>query len=160
MQFTTATWINNTHNIIITGKTGTGKTYLAEAIGYQAIRMGFPAMKIRYRMLFEEVRNAKGTGLYLKFLKKIAAVKILIIDDFVMHQIPAQDLGDLMDIIEEKEQAGSIVVTTQYPTDKWHLQMPDPTIADAICDRIIHGAYKINLKGGESMRKKKKSQTK
>lgn len=157
MQFTSITWINNAQNLIITGKTGSGKTYLAEAVGYQAIKMGFSAMRIRYRLLFEEIHNAKGTGLYLKYLKKLASVKVLIIDDFVMHPIQTEDLGDLMDIIEEKEQTGSIIVTTQYPIDKWHLKLPDPTVADAICDRLVHGSIKINLRGEESMRKKKKN---
>lgn len=155
LQFTTITWINNAQNIILTGPTGSGKTYLAEAVAFQAIKMGFPAMKIRYRLLFEEIHNAKGTGLYLKYLKKMAGFKVLIIDDFVMHPIQQPDLGDLMDIIEEKEQTGSIIVTTQFPVDKWHLKLPDPTVADAICDRLVHGAITINLKGEESMRKKR-----
>lgn len=160
MQFSTITWINNAQNLIITGPTGCGKTYLAEAVGFQAIKMGFQAMKIRYRILFEEIHNAKGTGLYLKFLKKLAAVKVLILDGFVMHPIQQHDLEDLMDIIEEKEQTGSIIVTTQFPIEKWHLKLPDPTVADAICDRLVHGAIKINLRG-DSMRKiKQKSKTK
>ena len=162
MQFTTITWINNAQNLVITGKTGSGKTYLAEAVAFQAIKMGFPALRIRYRLLFEEIRNAKGTGLYLKYLKKIAGYKVLIIDDFVMHPIQQTDLGDLMDIIEEKEQTGSIIITTQFPVDKWHIKLPDPTVADAICDRLVHGAIKINL-NGDSMRKRRnknqKSQT-
>jgi DNA replication protein DnaC len=160
MQFTTITWINNAQNLIVTGPTGSGKTYLAEAIAYQAIKMGFPAVKIRYRLLFEEIHNAKGTGLYLKFLKKLSVVKVLIIDDFVMHPIQQADLGDLMDIIEEKEQTGSIIVTTQFPIDKWHLKLPDPTVADAICDRLVHGAIKINLKGDSMRKNKEKSKTK
>ncbi len=156
MRFTTPTWINNSQNLIITGATGSGKTYLAEAIGFSAIKMGFEAMKIRYRLLFEEINNAKGTGLYLKFLKKLSFAKVLIIDDFLMQPIQSEDLGHLMEVVEEKEQTGSIVITTQFPVDKWHLKMPDPTIADAICDRLIHGAIKLDLKGG-SMRKTKKN---
>jgi len=152
MQFTTVTWINNTQNLIITGPTGTGKTYLAEAVAFQAIKMGFPAMKVKYRILFEEIHNAKGTGLYLKFLKKLTGFKVIVIDDFLMNSIQETDTGTLMDIIDEKEQTGSIIITTQFPIDKWHLKLPDPTVADAICDRLIHKAIKINLKG-DSMRK-------
>ena len=93
--------------------------------------------------------------MYLKYLKKLAATKVLILDDFVMQEVSAQDLSSLMDIIEEKQQTGSIIVTTQYPIAKWHHRMVDPTIADAICDRITANAYKFNLKGeGGSMRKK------
>jgi DNA replication protein DnaC len=152
MPLTTSTWIQNSQNIILHGSTGSGKTYIAEAIGLQACIMGFAVLKVRYPILFEEIRAAKGTGMYLKYLKKIARIKVLILDDFLMHPIEAVDCGPLLDIIEEKEQTGSIVVTTQYPIDKWHLKLPDPTVADALCDRITHGAIKFHLEG-ESMRK-------
>lgn len=154
MPLTTSTWIDNTQNLIITGPTGGGKTYLAEAVGLQACVMGFTVAKIRYPILFEEIHVAKGTGMYLKYLRKIARIKILILDDFLMQPIEAADSGPLLDIIEEKEQTGSIIVTTQYPVDKWHLKLPDPTVADAICDRLTHGAIKLNLEG-DSMRKNK-----
>jgi DNA replication protein DnaC len=154
MPLTTATWINNAQNLIITGPTGGGKTYLAEAIGFQACIMGFAVTKIRYPILFEEIHAAKGTGMYLKYLKKIARIKVLILDDFLMQPIESSDSGPLLDIIEEKEQTGSVIITTQYPVDKWHLKLPDPTVADAICDRLTHGAIKLNLEG-ESMRKNK-----
>ena len=153
MQLTTPTWIEEARHVIITGLTGCGKTYLAEALGLQACKMGYRVRKVRYRILFEEIRAAKGIGTYLKYLKKIALTSVLIIDDFLMQLIEQGDAANLMDIIEEKQQKGSIVVTTQYPVNKWHHQLPDPTIADAICDRLVHGAYMFNLKG-ESMRKK------
>lgn len=154
MPLTTATWINNTQNLIVTGPTGCGKTYLAEAVGLQACIMGFPVIKIRYPLLFEEIHASKGTGMYLKYLKKLARTKVLILDDFLMQPIETNDCGPLLDVIEEKEQTGSIIVTTQFPIDKWHLKLPDPTIADAICDRLTHGAIKLNMKG-DSMRKEK-----
>jgi DNA replication protein DnaC len=152
MPLTTATWINNTQNIVITGPTGCGKTYLAEAIGLQVCIMGFPVIKIRYPLLFEEVHAAKGTGMYLRYLKKLARIKVLILDDFLMQPIETIDCGPLLDIIEEKEQTGSIIITTQFPIDTWHLKLPDPTVADAVCDRLTHGAIKFNLEG-DSMRK-------
>jgi DNA replication protein DnaC len=155
LPFTTSTWIENAQNIILTGPTGSGKTYIAEAIGLHAIKMGYPAIKIRYRLLFEEINNAKGIGTYLKYLRKMATIKVLIIDDFVMHQIQHDDLSNLMDVVEERNQRGSTIITTQIPINKWHLKLPDPTVADAICDRLIHKATKINLEG-ESMRKSKK----
>ena len=153
LQFTTDTWIKNAQNIIITGATGSGKTYIAEAIGLQAIKLGYPAVKIRYRLLFEQINNAKGVGMYLRHLKKLAQVKVLVIDDFVMNQIQQEDMSNLMDVIEERDQNGPVIITTQIPITKWHLKLPDPTIADAICDRLVHKAVKINLKG-DSMRKK------
>lgn len=158
MPLTSATWINNAQNLIITGPTGSGKTYLAEAVGLQVCIMGFPVFKIRYPLLFEEIHSAKGTGMYLRYLKKLSRIKVLIIDDFLMKPIETQDCGPLLDVIDEKEQTGSIIITTQFPIDKWHLKLPDPTVADAICDRLTHGAIKINLKG-DSMRKEKEKST-
>lgn len=154
MPLTTATWINNAQNLLLSGPTGCGKTYLAEAIGLQACIMGFSVSKIRYPLLFEEIRAAKGTGMYLRYLKKLARIKVLILDDFLMQPIENNDCGPLLDVIEEKEQTGSIIITTQFPIAKWHLKLPDPTVADAICDRLTHNAVKFNLEG-ESMRKEK-----
>lgn len=156
IQFSTLQWIENAHNIILTGPTGCGKSFLAQAIALQACRLGAPALNIRYNMLLEEVNAARGTGTYLRYLKKLAKMKVLVIDDFLMHDTTNTELSSLMDIIEEKQQTGSIIITTQYPIALWHKKMPDPTIADGICDRLVHCAYKFNLKG-ESMRKKKKN---
>jgi DNA replication protein DnaC len=152
MPLTATTWINNTQNVILTGPTGSGKTYIAEAVGLQACILGFSVIKIRYPILFEEIHAAKGTGTYLRYLKKLSRIKIFIIDDFLMQPIETADCGPLLDVIEEKEQTGSIIITTQFPIDKWHLKLPDPTVADAICDRLTHGAIKFNLEG-DSMRK-------
>lgn len=154
MPLTTTTWINSAQNLILTGPTGCGKTYIAEAVGMQACVMGFPVVKIRYPILFEEIHAAKGTGTYLRYLKKLSKTKVLILDDFLMNPIEVTDCAPLLDIIEEKEQTGSIIITTQFPIDKWHLKLPDPTTADAVCDRLTHAAIKFNLKG-ESMRKEK-----
>jgi DNA replication protein DnaC len=155
LRFTSTEWVENRRNIIITGPTGCGKSYLAEAIGYKACTMGYPTQKLRYAILFEEIHSAKGTGQYLKYLSKLAKVKVLVIDDFLMGSIDCRDAETLMDIIEEKDQTGSVVVTTQFPVQKWHSRLPDPTIADAICDRLVHNAIQFNLKG-ESLRKKDK----
>lgn len=114
--------------------------------------MGFTTRYQRYTLLFEEINAAKGTGQYLKFLKTMSNTKILIIDDFLMQEVTVRDLTPLMDIIEEKQQTGSIVITTQYPIAKWHHRMPDPTKADAICDRLTSRAYNFNMKGEQSMR--------
>jgi DNA replication protein DnaC len=159
LQFTTTKWITDARNIILSGPTGCGKSFIAQAIAMQACRMGFTTRNQRYSLLFEEINAAKGTGQYLKFLKSMSTTKVLIIDDFLMQEVSVQDLAPLMDIIEEKQQTGSIIFTTQYPIAKWHHRMPDPTMADAICDRLTSKAYKFNLKGDQSMRiKNQKSQ--
>jgi DNA replication protein DnaC len=154
LALTTTTWIQNAQNLILTGPTGSGKTYIAEAVGLQACILGFSVLKIRYPILFEEIHAAKGTGTYLRYLKKLAKTKVIILDDFLMNPIEITDCAPLLDVIEEKEQTGSLIITTQFPIDKWHLKLPDPTVADAVCDRLAHGAIKFNLKG-ESMRKEK-----
>ena len=155
MTFTSPAWINNAQNIVITGPTGCGKTYIAEAIGLRACHMGYPAIKMRYKMLFETIDAAKGTGTFLKFLQNLQKTKVLILDDFLMDPISAAQLSDLMEIVEERNQKLPIIITTQYPTDKWHSLLPDPTTADAVCDRIIHTAIHLNL-NGDSMRKQQK----
>jgi DNA replication protein DnaC len=159
MPFTSPEWVNNSQNVIITGPTGSGKTYLAEAIAHQACRLDFDALKTRCPILMEEIHGAKGTGTYLKLLKKFAKIKVLIIDDFLMQAISIEESSYLMDIIDEKQQTGSLIITTQYPVSKWHQRLPDPTIADALCDRLVHKAYMFEL-GGDSMRKKDKKSVK
>lgn len=113
--FTSQEWVRNSLNVIITGPTGSGKTYLAEAIAHQACRMDFDALKIRCPILIEEIHAAKGTGTYLKLLKKLAKIKVLLIDDFLMPNITNEESSYLMDIIDEKQQTESIIITTQYP---------------------------------------------
>jgi DNA replication protein DnaC len=152
LQFTTETWIQQAHNIVICGPTGTGKTYLAEAIGLQACKMGHRTRKIRYKALFEEINAARGTGQYLKHLQRLQKTRVLIIDDFLMCEVTTEEASLLFEIIEERTQLGPLIITTQYPIAQWHKRLPDPTIADAICDRLAHTAITLNLRG-ESMRK-------
>jgi DNA replication protein DnaC len=157
--FFTSRWITDAHNLIFTGPTGCGKSFIAQAIALQACRMGFVSRYVRYPLLFEEINVARGTGQYLKFLKAMSKTRVLILDDFLMQEVTVTDLSPLMDVIEEKQQTGSIIITTQYPIAKWHHRMPDPTMADAICDRLVSTAYKFNMKGEQSMRgSRRKSQ--
>jgi DNA replication protein DnaC len=137
--FRSTQWIKAHRNVILVGPTGAGKTYVAEAIAMEACKMGHGGLKISYKRLFEELRNARGTGQYLKYLDRIADVDVLLIDD-------------LMEILEERLQKSSTLVTSQYPVELWHTRLPDPTTADAICDRLISGAIVFNLRG-ESLRK-------
>ncbi len=155
-RFTTDAWITQATNVVLTGATGVGKTYLAEAIGAQACRGGHTVRKIRYKHLFEEINAARGTGCLLKYLRKIQQTSVLILDDFLMATVPIDDLTNLLEIIEERHQVASLIVTTQYPIAEWHRLIPDPTLADAICDRLAHTSVHIRLQG-DSMRKRRAS---
>lgn len=152
VQFTTPTWIEQAHNVVLVGPTGAGKTYLAEAIGLQACKMGYSARKLRYKMLFEELNDARACGQFLKYLRQLQRTTVLIIDDFLMGRVSEDELGYLLELLEERTQLGPVVLTTQYPVTQWHKLMPNPTLADAICDRLVHTAIIINLKS-DSMRK-------
>ncbi len=150
--FTSETWITNAQNLIITGPTGTGKTYIAEAIGRRACVLGYQAVKIRYGRLFEEIHTARGTGMYVKYIEKLEKIKVLILDDFAGGDVSKKDLADLIDIIEDRDQHWPLIITSQYNAGEWHQRFTDPTLADAICDRLVHGSVKLNLEG-DSMRK-------
>lgn len=153
MQFTTTTWLDNAQNVILIGPTGVGKTYLAEAIALHACKMGYSAWKIRFKRLFDQIRECKGTGQYIKFTEKLIKTNVLLIDDFLMDPVTENELGELMDILEDRTQNASTIITSQYSVKKWHSLMPNPTVADAICDRVSNAAILFNVKG-DSMRKK------
>jgi len=151
-------WIKRAQNIIITGPTGVGKTYLACAIANRACRMGYSAFYIRVPRLFQELAIARGDGSYPKTMKKLLKANVLIIDDLGLAPMSATERRDLLEVIEDRHGLASTVVSTQLPITNWHENIRDPTIADAILDRLIHNAHKINLKG-ESMRKLRSSLT-
>lgn len=153
MAFTTPAWIQGAHNLIFTGATGTGKTYLAEAIGLQACKLGYTVKKLRFKTLFEELNAARGTGQFLKALKRLQLTRVLILDDFLMTPASSDDLANLLEIIEDRSQLGPLIITTQYAVADWHHLLPDPTIADAICDRLIHTSTHFTLHGA-SQRKR------
>ena len=145
-------WIKNAHNIIITGPTGVGKTYLACAMANKACRMGYTAFYIRVPKLFQDLALARGDGSLPKIMKKLARAKLLVIDDLGLAPMNAQERRDLLEVIEDRHGLTSTIVSAQVPIDLWHENIRDPTIADAIMDRLVHNAYKIKIKG-ESMRK-------
>jgi DNA replication protein DnaC len=152
-------WIKSAQNIIITGPTGVGKTYLACAIANRACRMGYSAFYIRVPRLFQELAMARGDGSYPKTMKKLLKANVLIIDDLGLAPMSATERRDLLEVVEDRHGLASTIVATQLPISNWHENIQDPTIADAILDRLIHNAHKINLKG-ESMRKLRSSLTK
>ena len=151
-------WIKEHNNLIITGPTGVGKTYLACAFAQKACREGFNTLYLRTTKLFEDLALAKGDGRYLKLLKTYAKADLLVLDDYGLIQLGREQRHDLLEILEDRHGLKSTLVTSQLPVDHWHEQIGDPTLADAILDRLVHTAHKIHLKG-ESMRKKKANLT-
>lgn len=146
-------WINKKQNIIITGPTGAGKSYLACALAQKACREGFNSIYERLPRLFQELTIAKGDGRYIKILDKIGRVDVLILDDWGVTIMNESQRKDLLEIIEDRYNTRSTIIASQLPMDSWHELIGDPIVADALLDRLIHNAHKIQMKG-ESMRKK------
>ncbi|MBI2393247.1 MAG: ATP-binding protein [Deltaproteobacteria bacterium] len=147
-------WVRSKQNVIIVGATGTGKTFLGTALAQIACRLGMRALCTRGPRLLHELSIAHGDGSYTALLQKIAKADVLVIDDFLIAPLKDQERRDLLEVLEDRYDRSSTVITTQVPTKTWHEALSDPTIADAICDRVIHNAHVITLRGG-SMRKRK-----
>ena len=147
-------WIKRHLNLLITGPTGVGKTWIACALAQKACREGYSALYLRLPRLLQELPIAKGDGTYIRLMMRLARIDVLILDDWGLSKLIAEQRRDLLEILEDRHDNRSTIVTSQLPLDKWHHIIGDPTLADAILDRLVHNAYKINLKG-ESMRKSK-----
>jgi len=154
----TCQWVKAHQNVIITGPTGIGKTYLSEAFADKACRDGFTAINYRATLLMKELEIARGDGSYLKFLNRMAKIDLLVVDDWLMDPLTEAERRDFLEIMEGRHGFKSTVITSQYPVAKWHERVGEPTSADAILDRIVHNAHRITLKG-ESMRKTRASLT-
>jgi len=159
LSLSSCTWIKESQNIIITGPTGAGKSYLACAMANKACRMGYSAYYIRAPRLFHDIAVSRADGSYGKVLNKLAGTRLLIIDDFGLAPMTDLERRDLLEVIEDRYGLASTIVSSQLPIKNWHEIIGDPTIADAILDRLVHNAHKIQLKG-DSMRKKKANLTK
>ncbi len=146
-------WIKAKEQIILTGQTGTGKTWLACAFGHQAARLDHAVLYARMPRLFEDMAMARLDGRFPKLVDKLARVQLLILDDWGAHGLTDQQRLDLLELFEERYQRRSTIITAQLPVSGWHDMIGEPTIADAILDRIVHNAHRIDLKG-DSMRRK------
>jgi DNA replication protein DnaC len=151
-------WIKSHNNLIITGPTGVGKSFLGCAFAQKACREGFNTLYLRMTKLFEDLSLAKGDGRYLKLLTSFAKADLLVLDDYGLVPLTQEQRHDFLEILEDRHELKSTLVTSQLPIEHWHEQIGDPTLADAILDRLVHSAHKIKLQG-ESMRKKKANLT-
>jgi DNA replication protein DnaC len=154
MQLGDSRWLKEHHNVLIIGPTGVGKTYLACALAHKACREGYSALYFRLPRLLHDLGIAKGDGRYDKLLKTMARTDLLILDDWGLDTFVKEQQHDLLEIFEDRHERRSTLITSQLPVKYWHDILGDPTLADAILDRLVHNAYKITLKG-DSMRKTK-----
>ena len=146
------------HNIAVIGKTGVGKTYVATALADSACRMGYRSIFFRVPRLLEELALARASGVYASLLGKLARIDVLVLDDFLLNPMNDTERRDLLEVMEDRYDKSSTVIATQMPTKTWHESLGDPTIADAICDRLVHNAHVLKF-GGPSLRRKKALET-
>ena len=158
MQLAACQWIKEAHNVLIIGPTGVGKTYLACALAHKACQQGYTTLYFRISRLLQELSIAKADGRYTNILKSLGKTRLLVLDDWGLKKLVKEQSYDLLEILEDRHGLRSTLVTSQLPTKHWHEIIADKTLADAILDRLVHNAYRINLKG-ESMRKKKSDLT-
>jgi len=145
-------WIRDHLHVLITGPTGIGKSYLAQALAHRACMQGYSALHWRVRRLFQDLAIARGDGRYPRLMTSIARAHVLVLDDWGLSTLTDADRLDLLDILEERSGKGSLIITSQLKIEHWHDAVGNPTLADAILDRVIHQAYTFEL-DGESVRK-------
>lgn len=147
-------WIRNRRNCLITGPTGVGKTYLACALAHKSCREGFSARYVRVSRMVSELAVARRDGSYLERLRTLSSVDLLLLDDWGVTPLTDEGRRDLLEILDDRYDRKSTLVTSQVPVEKWHEYLADPTLADAILDRLVHNAHRLTLTG-ESLRKVK-----
>ena len=150
-------WLRRAQNLLITGATGCGKTWLGCALAHQAARSGFSVLYTRAARLFDELQVAHGDGTFARRLTQLAKLDLIVIDDFAISAIGAAERNDLLEVLDDRVGTRSTLITSQLPVKAWHTYLDDPTLADAILDRIVHSSHKIELKG-KSLRDDQKDQ--
>jgi DNA replication protein DnaC len=151
LKLASCDWIRERRHCLLTGPAGVGKSWLACALGYKACRENLSVFYQRVPRLFAALALARGDGRYARLLKQLARVDLLILDDWGPEPLLAEQQRDLLEIVEDRYSAGSLIITSQVPIDRWYEIVGNPTLADAILDRFIHNAHRIELKG-ESLR--------
>jgi DNA replication protein DnaC len=158
MNLADGRWLKEHNNVLLIGPTGVGKTYLACALAQKACRLGYSVLYFRLPRLLHELSIAKADGRYDKLLTGIGRIDLLVLDDWGLYKFVKEQRHDLLEILEDRHGRRSTLVTSQMPVKHWHEIIADPTLADAILDRLVHNAYKLSL-SGESMRKKQSKLT-
>ena len=146
-QLASCRWVEEHHNVILVGPTGVGKSFVACALAHQACRKGYRAFYRRASRLFHELLLARADGTYVRVLTKLARLDVLVIDDWGLAPVQEQERRDLLEILEDRYGTRSTIVTSQLPPAQWHEHIGDATLADAICDRLLHNAHRLVLKG-------------
>jgi DNA replication protein DnaC len=148
----TSDWVRQHHNVLLSGPTGVGKSFLASAFAHKACRDGFTALQLRAAQLFRDLAVAHADGSFARLLRRLAHIDVLVIDDFAMAPMSDPERRDFLEICDDRYGLRSTILTSQLPVANWHAQVGDPTVADSILDRLVHNSYSLVLKGG-SMRK-------
>ena len=151
-KLATGDWIGQHRNLLLTGPCGTGKSWLACALGHQACRDNLSVLYQRTPRLMAALALARGDGRYAKLLRSLARVSLLILDDWGPEPLAPEQRRDLLEIVEDRSDRGSLLITSQLPVERWYEIIGDPTLADAILDRIVHNAHRLQLRG-DSLRK-------
>lgn len=140
-------WLRERQNLLITGPTGVGKSYLACAFAERACRSGFTALYLRAPRLYQELAVSRGDGSYGRLLARLTRIQLLIVDDWGLAPLKDQERRDLLEVVEDRYERASTLITSQLPIKAWHEVIGDATLADAICDRLVHCAHRLELKG-------------
>ncbi len=152
LELSNPQWVAAHRNVLLSGPSGIGKSYIACALGNSAARAGYTVLYVRAPRLFEILQQSRGDGSHLKALARLSRVQLLIIDDFLLPPLADWERKDFLEVIEDRYQLGATIIASQCPIGDWHPNIGDPTLADAICDRLLHNAYRIELRG-DSLRR-------